>query len=64
MEAFDIFLCCMMKFLYYFAPSSELETHTHAHTAKKLVTDQETARSSSTDASTNYLLLNLEYQRD
>ena len=29
-------------------------THTHTHRAKKLVTDQETARSSSTDASTNY----------
>ena len=26
----------------------------HTHTAKKLVTDQETAKSSSTDASTNY----------
>ena len=29
-------------------------THTHTHRVKKLVTNQETAKSSSTDASTNY----------
>ena len=36
------------------ALSSELGTHTRTHTAKKLVIDQETAKSSSTDASTTY----------
>ena len=44
LEAFDIFPCFMMEFLCYSC----------THTAKKLVTDQETAKSSSTEGSTNY----------
>ena len=36
------------------APNSALGTHTHAH-SKEASNDQETARSSSTDVSTNYL---------
>ena len=46
MEPSDIFPCCMMKL-----PA----LHTRAHTAKKLVTDQQTARSSNTDATANSL---------
>ena len=48
------------------APGSELGTHTctHTHTAKKLVTKLETAKSSSTNVSTKYPWLNIEYQRD
>ena len=41
----------MVEFLYY----------SYTQRAKKLVTDQKTAKSSSTDASTNYLQLNIEY---
>ena len=51
MEAFDIFPCCYDDVI--LAPSSELH-YTPAFTAKKLVTDQQTARSSSTDPTTNY----------
>ena len=55
MEAFDLFPCFMMKFQVILATSSELGRYTHTHTQQRnQYTDQQTVRSSSTDATTNY----------
>ena len=48
METFDIFPCCMMKFLLLLLPALSY-VHTHAHTVKRLLTNLQTARGSSTD---------------
>ena len=51
-------------FMLFFLPAlSQVPTHTH-HKERKLVTDQQTAKSSSTDATTNYPWLGTEYQID
>ena len=51
MEAFDSFPCCMMKFLCY--SCSALRRAHYIKEASQL-TDQQTARSSSTDNTANY----------
>ena len=53
MAAFDNFPCCMMKFYVIFAPNSKLGTQSGTRTAKKLLTNQKTARSNTTDSSIN-----------
>ena len=49
--------------LFFLPALSQVPTHTH-HKERKLVTDQQTAKSSSTDATTNYPWLGTEYQID